>query len=90
MICLTEIDGAKSKAEAKAIFAGLDAWAFDTTRAISFHLLVDNTEFSLLSGHENTYVAKRVKEFEEQYVYKLTCHYIHNYICDRVSCDLIC
>ena len=42
-------------------------------------------EFSQLDGTEDTLMAKRVRQYEEQYVFKLTCHFIHNYICDVVS-----
>ena len=41
-------------------------------------------EFSQLDGTEDTLMAKRVRQYEEQYVFKLTCHFIHNYICDVV------
>ena len=50
---------------------------------------MDNIEFSYLNGTEDTLMAKRVRQYEEQYVFKLTCHFIHNYICDVVSYFLL-
>ena len=83
--CQKDIDGEKSKAETKTVFSALYSWGFDITRADSLNLLVDNMEFSQLDGTEETLMAKRVRQYEEQYVFKLTCHFIHNYICDVVS-----
>ena len=49
------------------------------------NLLVDNREFSQLDSNDGTLLAQKVKQYEDRYVFKLTCHFIDNYICDVVS-----
>ena len=63
----------------------MHCWGFDITRADSMNLLVDNREFSQLDSNDGTLLAQKVKQYEDRYVFKLTCHFIDNYICDVVS-----
>jgi len=83
--CHKDIDDNKTRAETKTVFAALHCWGFDITRADSVNLLVDNREFSELSSNDDTLLAQKVRQYEERYVFKLTCHWIDNYICDPAA-----
>jgi len=83
--CHKDINENKARAETKTVFAALHRWGFDITRADSVHLLVDNREFSELSSNDDTLLAQKVRQYEERYVFKLTCHFIDNYICAEMS-----
>ena len=85
MFFLLYVDNNKARAETKTVFAALHCWGFDITRADSMNLLVDNREFSQLDSNDGTLLAQKVKQYEDRYVFKLTCHFIDNYICDVVS-----
>ena len=83
--CIKDIDDIEARGQTKTVFAALHSWGFDITRADSVNLLVDNREFSLMSREDDSLLAQKVKQYEERYVFKLTCHLIDNYICDVVS-----